>query len=288
MLLSSLCFAVMSAIAKVLAKHLPSVELVFFRNIIGVLFIVGSFWQKPLQQKGGKAGLLVLRGVMGTISLYTLFYCIKHIGLAQTSAYGQAFPIFLAIFSYFLVKDEALNRKQWASVGLGFVGILLVFKPDLHIPWQHHLAGLSYAIFTALSFLSIRYLKQFYDTRLIVLSFMGIGLLCSSLSMWAGIYTTTTQWDFLVGKFVMPQGIEWLWVILMGVLAIGVQLFNTLALGAEKAGIVGVVSYSSIVFAMILGSLLGDALPESSVLLGIVLIIMSGILISLQQQSTMG
>jgi drug/metabolite transporter (DMT)-like permease len=98
MLMSSLCFAIMSAIAKVLGKVFPSVELVFFRNIVGLIFIISSIIKRPLQQVGGRFGLLTLRGIMGTISLYTLFYCITHIGLAQTSTYGQAFPIFLAIF----------------------------------------------------------------------------------------------------------------------------------------------------------------------------------------------
>ncbi len=285
MLLSSLCFALMSALAKILGRHLPSVELVFFRNIIGVVFIVSSFLKKPLQQTGGRAGLLVLRGMMGTVSLYTLFYCITHIGLAQTSTYGQAFPIFLAIFSYFFVKNDRLNRKQWMAIGLGFVGILLIFKPDIHIPLRHHLAGLNYAIFTAMSFLSIRELKKYYDTRIVVLSFMIIGVIASSISMMLGEIVRTNQWDFFIGKFVMPQGIQWLWVLLMGLLAMGVQIFNTLALGAEKAGVVGVVSYSSIVFALILGALLGDTLPDNVTLMGIGCIIVSGIIISLKREN---
>ncbi|NBA76566.1 EamA family transporter [Emticicia sp. ODNR4P] len=285
MLMSSLCFAMMSAIAKVLGKVFPSVELVFFRNIVGLVFIISSIIKRPLQQVGGRFGLLTLRGIMGTISLYTLFYCITHIGLAQTSTYGQAFPIFLAIFSYFLTNDERLNRKQWGAVGLGFVGILLIFKPDVRIPIQHHLAGLNYAIFTALSFLSIRELKRYYDTRSVVMSFMLTGVVASMISMILGEWITDHRWDFMIGKFVMPQGMQWFWVLLMGLLAMCVQIFNTLALGAEKAGIVGVVSYSSIVFAMILGTILGDKLPDTITILGIICIIASGIYISIKKDS---
>ena len=183
------------------------------------------------------------------------------------------------------IAAERLNRKQWAAVGLGFVGILLIFKPDVRIPIQHHLAGLNYAIFTALSFLSIRELKRYYDTRSVVMSFMLTGVVASMISMILGEWITDHRWDFMIGKFVMPQGMQWFWVLLMGLLAMGVQIFNTLALGAEKAGIVGVVSYSSIVFAMILGTILGDKLPDTITILGIICIIASGIYISIKKDS---
>jgi drug/metabolite transporter (DMT)-like permease len=171
------------------------------------------------------------------------------------------------------------------AVGLGFVGILLIFKPDVRIPIQHHLAGLNYAIFTALSFLSIRELKRYYDTRSVVMSFMLTGVVASMISMILGEWITDHRWDFMIGKFVMPQGMQWFWVLLMGLLAMCVQIFNTLALGAEKAGIVGVVSYSSIVFAMILGTILGDKLPDTITILGIICIIASGIYISIKKDS---
>ena len=48
----------------------------------------------------------------------------------------------------------------------------------------------------------------------------------------------------------------------------------------RKAGIPAAVSYADIVFSMILGVLLGDALPMGFALLGIVVIIFSGLLIA--------
>ena len=40
MLLSSLCFALMSALAKEMNKVFPSIELVLFRNIMGLPFLI--------------------------------------------------------------------------------------------------------------------------------------------------------------------------------------------------------------------------------------------------------
>ncbi len=47
-----------------------------------------------------------------------------------------------------------------------------------------------------------------------------------------------------------------------------------------KAGIVGTISYSNIAFSIILGLFIGDAFPSFIVLLGIILIVISGIMVS--------
>ena len=50
--------------------------------------------------------------------------------------------------------------------------------------------------------------------------------------------------------------------------------------GYSKAGIVSTVSYSTIAFSMIFGVFIGDSLPNNSVIFGIVLIILSGIMVA--------
>lgn len=52
MLFAAFCFSVSGACTRVLGKHISSVELVFFRNIIGVLFVLFSVLQRPLVQAG--------------------------------------------------------------------------------------------------------------------------------------------------------------------------------------------------------------------------------------------
>jgi drug/metabolite transporter (DMT)-like permease len=53
MLGASFFFALMSAISKWLSCDFHIVQLVFFRNVIGVLFIGTSILQRPLKQTGG-------------------------------------------------------------------------------------------------------------------------------------------------------------------------------------------------------------------------------------------
>ena len=112
MLISSLCFALMSAIAKSMSARIGSVELVFFRSAVGLPFLLTSLYRRPAVQRGGKLYFIILRGLLGAFTLYCLFYTLEHLGLSLTNTYGQAFPLFIAIFSYLIFPDERLSGKQ--------------------------------------------------------------------------------------------------------------------------------------------------------------------------------
>ncbi len=84
MLLSSLCFAIMSAIAKEMSHTFSSIQLVFFRSAVGLPFLLTSLYRRPAIQTGGKLYFIILRGLLGAFTLYCLFYTLEHLGLSLT------------------------------------------------------------------------------------------------------------------------------------------------------------------------------------------------------------
>ncbi len=283
MLLASFLFAAMTLLAKQLSSRFEAVELVFFRNVIGVISILISLRQKPMQQPGGKPLLLIFRGVVGTASLYMLFYSVRTLSLGTASAYQYTYPIFLSILS-FLFFGEKLNRREWTAIGLGFLGILFIFRPDVTMPLRWHLIGLSCALLTAISYLAIRGLNRYYDTRAIVLSFMLSGLILPALSMSIGsMLPDVSHW--LIGRFVWPKGWEWVVLLVMGLAALLAQLCMTRSLSMDKAGRISAVGYSNIVFSLLFGSMLGDPWPSFLMIVGILLIISGGVLIAWKKKT---
>ena len=83
MLIASFTFAIMGAFAKLASAHMPSLEVVFFRNVAGVILIGLAILKQPLQNKGGKPFLLFFRGFMGFSALLAFFYNIAHIPLVM-------------------------------------------------------------------------------------------------------------------------------------------------------------------------------------------------------------
>ena len=278
MLIASFTFAIMGAFAKLASAHMPSLEVVFFRNVAGVILIGLAILKKPLQSKGGKPFLLFFRGFMGFSALLAFFYNIAHIPLGDAMTFSKTSPIFTAIFAWMFL-NEKLSIKAWGAVGIGFVGIVLITQPTGIGFSKYDLLGIFSGVGAALAYTSIRELKDYYDTRAIVLSFMGIGTLGPIILFLISPYLDFPELDFMLGTFVMPEGIVWFYVLGMGILATISQVLMTKAYGETKAGIVGAVSYSNIVFSIAVGMLLGDDLPSFITFCGIALIILAGLMV---------
>ena len=82
----------------------------------------------------------------------------------------------------------------------------------------------------------------------------------------------------------MPKPNDWFYIILLGIFSTYAQIFMTKAYSYAKAGIIGTISYSNIVFSILLGLVLGDSFPSTSIVLGIILIVLSGLLVSSKKE----
>ncbi|MFA9373901.1 MAG: DMT family transporter [Poseidonibacter sp.] len=279
MLFASLMFAVMGAVAKELSDSMSSVEVVFFRNVFGVILILISIYNKPLNQIGGKVGLLIFRGMAGFIALLFFFYNIAQIPLGEAMTFSKTSTIFTAIFAYIFVKEK-LGVKGWFGVFVGFVGILFITKFDGSSLDKTDYLGILCGVGAGLAYTSIRELRKFYDSRAIVLSFMTIGTIGPMILLIIGNFYVNPDLDFLFAKFVMPQANDWYYIVLLGVFATLAQIYMTKAYSNAKAGIIGTISYSNIAFSIILGIILGDSFPDIWISFGILLIVISGLLVS--------
>lgn len=279
MLLASLTFAFMGAFAKLSSLTMPSLEVVFFRNVAGVVLIGLAVLKKPMTQVGGKPWLLLFRGTMGFLALLAFFYNIAHISLGDAMTFSKTSTIFTAIFAWMFLKEK-LTLGAWGAIGIGFVGIIMITQPSGIGFSKYDLLGIFSGIGAALAYTSIRELKKFYDTRAIVLSFMGVGTAGPILLFLLSSYITIPELDFIFGAFVMPSGVVWFYVLGMGLFATLSQVLMTKAYSQTQAGIVATVSYMNIPFSIAVGVMLGDSLPSMAVTFGIVLIILSGIMVA--------
>ena len=285
MLFASLCFAFMGGFAKELSEHLDSLEVVFFRNVSGVLLIALSLYKSPLKKQiGGKPILLFFRGFIGFCALLAFFYNIAHISLAEAMTYSKTAPIFTAIFAFLFLKEK-IGTSGWIGIFLGFLGMIFIMQPTGIGGFdKYDILGFLSAIGAALAYTSIRELRKYYDTRVIVLSFMVIGTIGPIILMIVSNFFTISWLDFMLGKFIMPSKELWIYIIAMGLFATLAQTYMTKAYMITNAGIVGAISYFNIPFSILVGLYLGDKFLDLFGIFGIILIIFSGILVSMKGQ----
>lgn len=281
-ILGALIFALMGLFVKLASEDLTAIQIVFYRNVVGVTFILSSILKSPLKNKGGRFGLLMFRGFIGVLSLYALYYNIGKIGLGEAITFIQTSTIFVAVFSMIFLK-EMLSIWGWLALVIGFTGIVFVFQPDLDTGLAPNILGIFNGVAAGAAYTSVRRLKSYYDTRSIVLSFMGWGLILPIISMLIYPFIDNPHLDFMISPFDWPTGINWVWAFMVGITAMLGQIFLTKAYGNEKAGIVSTVGYINIPFAILFGILLGDNFPDPLSIIGILFIIISGVVISIRR-----
>jgi len=279
MFFSALLSALNGAVAKLLGDDLSALEIVFFRNLFGVIFILITLKHTPTTLPGGKPLLLVWRGIFGFSALLLFFYTITHIPLGVAITLNKTSPLFVAILAFFILHEK-LSKIGIFALFIGFFGVLLITKPtniDVGLP---HLLGLIGGFLAAAAYTTIRKIKHVYDSRMIVLSFMTTGVVIPIVLFIISEYYAPRSLDFLLAKFIMPQTLHiWLLLIIIGVTATLSQWLLTKAYSSTNAGIIGIASYTVIPFSIFFGTLLGDRFPDYFTLIGIGFIILSGLLI---------
>ncbi len=280
MLLSALISAFNGAIAKILSDDMSALEIVFFRNIIGVIIILYALKITPPKLSGGKIHMLFMRGFFGFLAMILFFYTITIIPLGEAITLNKTSPLFVSILAFYLL-NEHLSKRAILALLIGFFGIILITKPFGVVVSYEHFLGVLGGFFAAAAYATIKKLKDIYDSRIIVLSFVGIGTLLPALLFLITPYIDPPKaLSFLFQEFTFPNAINiWMLIGFMAVISTLSQWLLTKAYSSSKASIIGVISYTNIPFAIGFGYMLGDKFPDFLTFCGIGLIILGGILV---------
>jgi len=281
MLASALISALNGAVAKVLSEDLSAIEIVFFRNLIGVLIILYTLKHTPPKLSGGKLHLLFLRGFFGFSAMILFFYTITVIPLGVAITLNKTSPFFVSIIAFYLLH-ESLSKRAIVALLIGFTGVVFIAKPTaLGIGYEHFLGVLG-GFFAAAAYATIKKIKNIYDARVIVLSFMGVGTLFPlTLFVISPYINPPYAVSFLFEPFILPTSQKvWFLIVFMAVISTLSQWLLTKAYSNSKASIIGVISYTNIPFAIGFGWMLGDLFPDFWTFLGISLIVFGGIIVS--------
>lgn len=281
MLLTALISALNGALTKILSDDLSALEIVFFRNMIGIFLILYALRHTPPKLGGGSFHLLITRGIFGFLAMILFFYTITTIPLGEAITLNKTSPFFVTILAFYLL-GEKLSPLTLVALLIGFLGVILIVKPFGMSLSYEHILGVLGGFFAAAAYTTIKRIKDVYDSRIIVLSFVGVGTILPTLLFLAAPNITAPEsLSFLFPKFIIPDSFTvWALIAFMAVISTLSQWLLTKAYSAKNLSVVGVISYTNIPFAIGFGFLLGDKFPDTLTFLGIFFIILGGILVS--------
>ena len=275
-LASVVVFVIMAALIKIVAKHVPAGETVFFRSLFAAPVIL--VWL--IATRTVKAGLTTgdflghfWRGLAGTTAMGFSFAGYGLLPLPEVTALGYAAPLLTVIFAAMFLGEEVRAFRIFC-VALGMAGVLVVMSPRMTalssggVGAREALGAMVVligAVFAALAQVFVRRLVSTESTSAIVFYF-------SLNSALLALVTLPFGW-------VWPD--FWTAVILVscGLLGGVGQVLLTSSYRYADASVVAPFDYASMLLALGVGYFGFDEVPTRMVLLGAALVIVAGILI---------
>lgn len=263
MILSTFSFAIMNVLVKKLS-NIPGMEMVFFRCAVSMLMCFQILYKEGVDWKGSNRARLIARGTFGTISVYAFFITIQNMPLGTAVTIQYLSPVFTTVIAIFLLKEK-VRPWQWFFFLLSFSGVLVIKGFDARISVNMLLIGIASAICSGFAYNMVRSLKEKEHTMVVVLHFQLIG--------------TIVGFSCMLFNWKTPQGIEWLYLIMTGVLTQIGQVNLTKALQLERIANVTIFNYLGIIYALGFGFILFGEHYDWLALTGIILVI-GGVLLN--------
>lgn len=261
---AELCFAGVSALVKYLSTDLPSEQLVFFRNLMAFVVLLPWLWRKGPSAFKTKAWRFHLtRGLAGLAAMYLFFYAIANLPLAQATLVLLLSPFIIPIIGRVWL-NECVITQTWIAIGIGFIGVFIFLNPA-----QAQLSpiiGVAFiaACLAAFTKTLIRQMSATESSSKIVFYFSTLATVISAIPLiWRGESIASEHW---------------LGITAMGGLAVAGQLGMTKAFALAPAARVGVFTYSSVIFAALMGYWFWDEPITMSMILGASIITVAGYL----------
>lgn len=261
-------FSLMGSFVKLGATHFSSVELVFYRSFISLLFLLIYVVISQKEIKTPHLRKQIDRGVVGFLSLAFFFYAIAHLNLGSAMTLNYTSPIFLGFFLP-LISHQKIKKSILLCTITGFIGTLFILDP--HGEWQSWFAGLIgliSGIGAALAYIHVIQLSKLNEPDWRTVFYFT---LVSTLG--SGLWISFTDYQRLIWDDV--------WILIpLGLSATIAQIAMTRAYRLGNSLVIGALSYLTIVFSGVISLLYFNETMRMEDVLGAILIIASGAIAS--------
>lgn len=297
MVLGALFFATMGLCVKIASAWFTSAELVFYRGLIGIVFLWLLARNRGVSLGTRYPGMHAWRSLIGVVSLGAWFYAIAHLPLAtavtlnyMSSVWIAAFLVGGALLAWVPVpgRDGSIPRPPFQgtmvlTVLIGFAGVVMMLKPSVDSSQGFaSLLGLFSGMTAAFAYMQVVALSRAGEPEARTVFYFAVGsAVAGGLVTVIDGFTPWAQWSWAHAAWLLP----------VGVLAALGQLCMTRAYATAKSEsgtlLVANLQYSGIIFAAFYGVVLFDDRLDLSGWAGMGLIILSGIAATFLRQRSL-
>ena len=257
-------FSILDAFQKTAVINHSIFQLLFIKYIFTLLLSCSEakrknnykFWQS------NNVKLQVLRSFFSIIESGCFVLAFRYLSLADVHSIGSLTPVIIVALSALILKEN-VSPKTWIAIFIGFLGVLIILRPGLSIFDIKSLLPLMAAFFLGLYQVVTRKVSENDSTETSLFYTSLIGFIVMSILAFVYWQPLTLNSYFLftgIGIF-FSMGIY----------------FQIIALSKARASIIQPFHYTLIFWAIILGYLVYDDLPDIPTIVGAIIIAASGI-----------
>ncbi len=257
---AGLAFAVLGVCVKAASETLTTAQVVFLRAFVGLLFLLPWVWRAGWRQLAtARPGAHLARGTLGVAAMFAFFYALDHLTLAEAVLLSYTTPLFTPLVARWWLR-EPLSRRLWAAVGIGFLGVAVVLRPEAEGWPAAAWVGLAAGALAAGALVVVRAMSDSEPPLRIVFYFSLVSTLVS------------LPWAWRAGLDFEATGV--VWMVVGGAVASLGQWLLTQAYASAPAAVVGPFTFSTVLFAALLGwGLWGERLDQWTALGGLAIVI---------------
>jgi drug/metabolite transporter (DMT)-like permease len=268
MLVGLALFSILNGLVKALAEAFAVNQIIFFRNSMALITLLlmarslGGFAALKVRDRAGVA----LQAMQFTAVLLFIFVAYRHMPLADATAISFLQPVLVMLLSAPLL-GEKVTRLGWIALLLGLGGVLLMVRPT----GGGSLFGLTMSmigtLFSALSLIQQRSLSRMETSLAIAFwTLAGSALLVLPSLPFTWVQPTPAQWALLVGN---------------GLASGACQYLTTRALFHAPVATIAPLSYTKMLWALIVGFVWFGEVPTAFVLGGSAIVVAASALVYL-------
>ena len=262
---TTLMFAVLDTSAKYLIQTLPVLQVVWLRFVFHTLLMTAIFMPSMGRRLFvvSNLKLQLIRGVMLASMTGLNFFALQYLQLAETGAVQFSVPVLIALFSAWLLHEK-LDAKRWLAICLGFVGVLVIIRPGTNgFHPAIFLCILNALLYAAFNLMTRRLASSDHPLVTQLASASVPSLLLAPFAIWN--WQSPDSWQ------------TWLILVMAGLCGGLGHTASALAHRYASAAVLGPFLYQQIIYLVLGGWLVFGQVPDSAVVLGAIIVVMSGL-----------
>jgi drug/metabolite transporter (DMT)-like permease len=241
MLVTGVCFLMVTALVKTMGPRLPPGEAAFIRYAMGLVFLlpsIGAIRMAHLTRR--QWTLFSIRGFCHAGGVILWFFAMVRIPIAEVTAMNYLAPIYVTVGAAIFL-GERLAARRIVAVVLGLVGAAIILRPGFREVSDGHLAMLLAAVVFAGSYLTAKVLAD--EVR--------PGIVVAMLS----VFVTLGLAPFAIADWITPTPRELMFLAAVAVFATAGHYTMTLAFAAAPVTVTQPVTFLQLIWATALGAL---------------------------------